>query len=97
NPEILLPLIQNAGAVFMGKNSPEPLGDYMAGPSHVLPTSGTARFFSPLSVDSFLKKMSIISYTAEDLGVIHEDIIRFAESEYLTAHANSIRVRYNKK
>ena len=97
NPEILLPLIQNAGAVFMGKNSPEPLGDYMAGPSHVLPTSGTARFFSPLSVDSFLKKMSVISYTAEDLGVIHEDIIRFAESEYLTAHANSIRVRYNKK
>lgn len=97
DPEILLPKIKNAGAVFMGRNSPEPLGDYMAGPSHVLPTSGTARFFSPLSVDSFLKKMSIINYNEHDLADIHEDIIRFANSEYLTAHANSIRVRFNRK
>lgn len=94
NPDELLPMIKNAGAVFMGKNSPEPLGDYMAGPSHVLPTSGTARFFSPLSVDSFLKKMSVINYGEQDLADIHEDIIRFANSEYLTAHANSIKVRF---
>ncbi|MBE6948371.1 MAG: histidinol dehydrogenase [Ruminococcaceae bacterium] len=93
-PDAVLPMIKNAGAVFMGKNSPEPLGDYMAGPSHVLPTSGTARFFSPLSVDSFLKKMSIINYNEQDLSDIHEDIIRFANAEYLTAHANSIKVRF---
>ena len=93
-PEKLLPEIRNAGAVFLGRYSPEPLGDYMAGPSHVLPTSGTARFFSPLSVDSFLKKMSVIHYGKEDLDNIQEDIIRFAESEGLTAHANSIAVRY---
>lgn len=95
DPEKLLPMIKNAGAVFMGCNSPEPLGDYMAGPSHVLPTSGTARFFSPLSVDSFLKKMSVINYNEHDLSEIHEDIIRFANAEYLTAHANSIKVRFN--
>ena len=95
-PEKLLPLIKNAGAIFMGENSPEPLGDYMAGPSHVLPTSGTARFFSPLSVDSFLKKTSLISYRRDALEAIHEDIIRFAECEGLTAHANSIRVRFDK-
>jgi histidinol dehydrogenase len=81
----------------MGKNSPEPLGDYMAGPSHVLPTSGTARFFSPLSVDSFLKKMSVINYSSADLDAIHDDIIRFAEAEHLTAHANSIKVRFETK
>lgn len=69
----------------------------MAGPSHVLPTSGTARFFSPLSVDSFLKKMSVINYNEHDLADIHEDIIKFANSEYLTAHANSIKVRFNRK
>ncbi len=96
DPDSVLPMIKNAGAVFMGKNSPEPLGDYMAGPSHVLPTSGTARFFSPLSVDSFLKKMSIINYNEQDLAEIHEDIIRFANAEYLTAHANSIKVRFAK-
>ncbi len=95
-PEMLLPLIKNAGAIFMGENSPEPLGDYMAGPSHVLPTSGTARFFSPLSVDSFLKKTSLIGYKREALEAVHEDIIRFAEAEGLTAHANSIRVRFEK-
>lgn len=93
-PEALLPEIKNAGAVFLGKNSPEPLGDYLAGPSHVLPTSGTARFFSPLSVDSFLKKMSVINYGAADLAAIHGEIEAFAESEFLTAHANSIKVRF---
>ncbi len=95
-PEKVLPLIKNAGAIFVGENSPEPLGDYMAGPSHVLPTSGTARFFSPLSVDSFLKKTSVIGYKREALEAIHEDIILFAESEGLTAHANSIKVRFEK-
>ena len=96
-PEALLPEIKNAGAVFLGANSPEPLGDYMAGPSHVLPTSGTARFFSPLSVDSFLKKTSLISYKREALKAAADDIIRFAETEGLTAHANSIRVRFADK
>lgn len=95
-PEEILPLIKNAGAIFVGENSPEPLGDYMAGPSHVLPTSGTARFFSPLSVDSFLKKTSLINYKRSALEAIHEDIILFAESEGLTAHANSIKVRFEK-
>jgi len=94
NAEELLPLINNAGAVFLGENSPEPLGDYMAGPSHVLPTSGTARFFSPLSVDSFLKKMSVIRYSREALSKAQRDIVMFAESEGLTAHANSIKVRF---
>ena len=96
DPEAVLPLIKNAGAIFVGESSPEPLGDYMAGPSHVLPTSGTARFFSPLSVDSFLKKTSVIGYKREALEAIHEDIILFAESEGLTAHANSIKVRFEK-
>ncbi|MBO7739814.1 MAG: histidinol dehydrogenase, partial [Oscillospiraceae bacterium] len=96
DPEAVLPLIKNAGAIFVGENSPEPLGDYMAGPSPVLPTSGTARFFSPLSVDSFLKKTSVIGYKREALDAIHEDIILFAESEGLTAHANSIKVRFEK-
>ncbi|MCI8342410.1 MAG: histidinol dehydrogenase [Firmicutes bacterium] len=88
-----LPLIQNAGAVFMGQFSPEPLGDYMAGPNHVLPTGGTARFFSPLSVDDFIKKSSIISYSKEALLNLGDDIIDFANAEGLTAHANAIRVR----
>lgn len=93
-PEALMPLIRNAGAVFLGENSPEPLGDYMAGPCHVLPTSGTARFFSPLSVESFLKKMSVIDFSREALSSVKDGIIRMAESEHLTAHANSIKVRF---
>ena len=94
NPRALLPRIKNAGAVFLGAWSPEPLGDYLAGPDHVLPTSGTARFFSPLSVDSFLKTMSIIQYDRDNLAPIRNDIIWLAEAEHLTAHANSIRVRF---
>ena len=83
-----------AGAIFLGQNTPEPLGDYMAGPCHVLPTSGTARFFSPLSVESFLKKTSVIDFSREALEMVADDIIRMAESESLTAHANSIQVRF---
>ena len=94
DPRALLPAIRNAGAVFLGAWSPEPLGDYLAGPDHVLPTSGTARFFSPLSVDSFLKTMSIIQYDRESLSPVKDEIIALAESERLTAHANSIRVRF---
>ncbi len=86
--------IRNAGAIFIGPYSSEPLGDYFAGPNHVLPTNGTAKFFSPLSVDDFVKKTSIISYTREALEQVHVDIERFAEAEQLTAHANSIRVRF---
>lgn len=86
--------IKNAGAIFIGEYSSEPLGDYFAGPNHVLPTNGTAKFFSPLSVDDFIKKSSIISYSKEALEAIHNDIIAFAESEQLTAHANSIKVRF---
>ncbi|MDR1116969.1 MAG: histidinol dehydrogenase [Oscillospiraceae bacterium] len=93
NPRELLPQIRNAGAVFLGKYTPEPLGDYMAGPSHVLPTSGTARFFSPLSVDSFLKKMSVIEYSREALAEVSDDIVSMAKKERLDAHANSISVR----
>lgn len=93
NPETVAEMTQNAGAIFLGAYSPEPLGDYMAGPSHVLPTSGTARFFSPLSVDSFLKKTSIIQYSKQDLEAVGQDTIVFAESEGLTAHASSIRMR----
>ena len=93
-PRALLPSIKNAGAVFLGAWSPEPLGDYLAGPDHVLPTSGTARFFSPLSVDSFLKTMSVIQYDQASLGPIKEQIITLANAEHLTAHANSIRVRF---
>lgn len=88
--------IKNAGAIFIGEYSSEPLGDYFAGPNHVLPTNGTAKFFSPLSVDDFIKKSSIISYSKEALEPIHEDIIAFANAEQLTAHANSIRVRFEK-
>ena len=86
--------LDNAGSVFLGNYSPEPLGDYFAGPNHVLPTSGTARFFSPLSVDSFIKKSSFIYYTEDALRSDAEDIVRFAETEGLTAHANSIKVRF---
>ncbi len=96
DPWQLIPKIKNAGAIFLGESSPEPLGDYMAGPSHVLPTSGTARFFSPLSVESFLKRTSIIEYTRAGLRDLSRDIIRFAESEGLNAHANSIRIRFEK-
>ena len=93
-PRDLLPAIRNAGAVFLGAWSPEPLGDYMAGPDHVLPTSGTARFFSPLSVDSFLKTMSVVEYDRAALERVHSQVIELALSEKLTAHANSIRVRF---
>lgn len=93
NPFELLPKIQNAGAIFLGNYSPEPLGDYMAGPNHVLPTGGTARFFSPLSIDDFIKKSSIISFSKEALLNLQEDIISFANAEGLTAHANAVRVR----
>ncbi len=89
--------LDNAGSVFLGNFSPEPLGDYFAGPNHVLPTSGTARFFSPLSVDSFIKKSSFIYYTEDALKNDAEDIIRFADTEGLTAHANSIKVRFDIK
>lgn len=88
--------IRNAGAIFLGEYSSEPLGDYFAGPNHVLPTNGTAKFFSALSVDDFIKKSSIISFSREALEPIHEDIIKFAVSEQLTAHANSIQVRFEK-
>ena len=86
--------VDNAGSVFLGNFSPEPLGDYFAGPNHVLPTSGTARFFSPLGVDSFVKKSSFIYYTPQELSKAKDDIITLAESEGLTAHANSISVRF---
>lgn len=89
--------IRNAGAIFIGEYSSEPLGDYFAGPNHVLPTNGTAKFFSPLEVDDFIKKSSIISYSREALEPIHEDIIDFAKAEGLTAHANSIAVRFGKE
>ena len=96
NPFDTMTRIQNAGAIFLGSYSSEPLGDYFAGPNHVLPTNGTAKFFSPLSVDDFIKKSSIIYYSREALEAVHEDIIDFAEAEYLTAHANSIKVRFEK-
>lgn len=88
--------IRNAGAIFLGEYSSEPLGDYFAGPNHVLPTNGTAKFFSALSVDDFIKKSSIISFSREALEPIHEDVIKFAKAEQLTAHANSIQVRFEK-
>lgn len=88
--------IDNAGSVFLGNFSPEPLGDYYAGPNHVLPTSGTARFFSPLSVDSFIKKSSFIYYTEQELEKAKDDIVKLADTEGLTAHANSIKVRFEK-
>lgn len=96
NPFDTMTRIKNAGAIFLGEYSSEPLGDYFAGPNHVLPTNGTAKFFSPLGVDDFIKKSSIISYSREALEPISGDIIKFAESERLTAHANSIKVRFEK-
>ncbi len=97
NPFEVMTKIHNAGAIFIGEYSSEPLGDYFAGPNHVLPTNGTAKFFSPLGVDDFIKKSSIIYYSKEALEPIHKDIIAFAEAEHLTAHANSIRVRFEKE
>lgn len=94
NPMEYIGRVDNAGSVFLGHYSPEPLGDYFAGPNHVLPTSGTARFFSPLSVDSFIKKSSFIYYTEPALSEVKDDIIKLAETEGLTAHANSIKVRF---
>lgn len=97
NPFDTMTRIKNAGAIFLGEYSSEPLGDYFAGPNHILPTNGTAKFFSPLSVDDFIKKSSVISYSQEALEEIHEDIIHFAKAEHLTAHANSIAVRFGKE
>ncbi|MCI8931953.1 MAG: histidinol dehydrogenase [Lachnospiraceae bacterium] len=94
NPYEIMPKIKNAGALFLGEYSSEPLGDYFAGPNHILPTNGTAKFFSPLNVDDFMKKTSIIAYSEEALRAVHKDIELFAESEGLTAHANSIKVRF---
>ena len=94
NPFEVMTKIKNAGAIFLGEYSSEPLGDYFAGPNHVLPTNGTAKFFSPLGVDDYVKKSSIIYYSKEALKPIHKDIEEFARAEGLTAHANSIRVRF---
>ena len=94
NPFDVMTKVKNAGAIFLGEYSSEPLGDYFAGPNHVLPTNGTAKFFSPLSVDDFIKKSSIISYSRNALEAIHTDIEKFATAEHLTAHANSIKVRF---
>lgn len=94
NPYDVMTKIRNAGAIFIGEYASEPLGDYFAGPNHVLPTNGTAKFFSPLSVDDFIKKSSIIAYSEEALRAVHEDIEAFATAEQLTAHANSIKVRF---
>ena len=97
DPFQVMTKIKNAGAIFIGENSSEPLGDYFAGPNHILPTNGTAKFFSPLSVDDFMKKSSIVYYSREALEAVHEDIETFAKAEQLTAHANSIAVRFEKK
>ncbi|MDF2511419.1 MAG: Histidinol dehydrogenase [Herbinix sp.] len=94
DPFMVMTKIRNAGAIFIGEYSSEPLGDYMAGPNHILPTNGTAKFFSPLSVDDFVKKSSIIAYSREALEPIYQDVVTFANSEGLTAHANSIAVRF---
>lgn len=96
DPYLTMTKIKNAGAIFLGEYSSEPLGDYYAGPNHVLPTNGTAKFFSPLGVDAFIKKSSIISYSRDALSAACDDIMRFARSEGLTAHANSIGVRFDK-
>ena len=96
NPYDVMMRVRNAGAIFIGEYSSEPLGDYFAGPNHVLPTNGTAKFFSPLGVDDFIKKSSIIAYSKEALEAIHSDIEQFAEAEKLTAHANSMKVRFEK-
>lgn len=96
DPYQVMTKIKNAGAIFLGEYSSEPLGDYFAGPNHILPTNGTAKFFSPLNVDDFMKKTSLISYSREALEKVHEDIEIFAEREGLTAHANSIKIRFSK-
>ena len=96
NPYETMTKIKNAGAIFMGEYSSEPLGDYFAGPNHILPTNGTARFFSPLSVDDFIKKTSLISFSRDALEKVHTEIEAFAKSEGLTAHANSIKVRFER-
>ena len=92
-PFQLLPYIRHAGAVFLGAYSPEPLGDYFAGPNHVLPTGGTARYYSVLNVETFMKRTSIISYTQEQLDAVSDDVIRLAEAEGLQAHANAVKLR----
>ena len=97
DPFQVMTRIKHAGAIFLGEYSSEPLGDYFAGPNHVLPTNGTAKFFSPLGVDDFIKKSSIISYSREALADVYRDIAQFAECESLTAHANSVRVRFEEK
>lgn len=97
NPYEVMMKIRNAGAIFIGEYASEPLGDYFAGPNHVLPTNGTAKFFSPLSVDDFIKKSSIIAYSKEALMAVHEEIEAFAQAERLTAHANSIKIRFEEK
>ena len=97
NPFEVMTKIRNAGAIFIGGYASEPLGDYFAGPNHILPTNGTAKFFSPLSVDDFIKKSSIISYSREALQKVHKDIESFAKAEQLTAHANSIHVRFEEE
>lgn len=94
NPFEVMTKIRNAGAIFIGEYASEPLGDYFAGPNHILPTNGTAKFFSPLSVDDFVKKSSIISYSKDALSRVHKDIEAFAKAEQLTAHANSVHVRF---
>lgn len=97
NPFEVMTKIRNAGAIFLGEYASEPLGDYFAGPNHILPTNGTAKFFSPVNVDDFIKKTSIISYSREALARVHQDIEAFAKSEGLTAHANSVRVRFEQE
>lgn len=97
NPFADLSKVRNAGSIFLGEYSPEPLGDYFAGPNHVLPTNGTARFSSPLSVDTFIKKSGVIYYTKKGLDEYKDDIIRFADAEGLTAHANSVKIRFEEK
>ena len=94
NPYDVMTKVRNAGAIFIGEYASEPLGDYFAGPNHVLPTNGTAKFFSPLSVDDFIKKSSVIYYSREALEPVHKDIEFFANQEQLTAHANSMKVRF---
>ncbi|WP_299574513.1 histidinol dehydrogenase, partial [uncultured Leptotrichia sp.] len=96
NPFELLPRIKNAGSIFMGHNTPEPIGDYLAGPNHTLPTSGTAKFSSPLSVDDFVKKSSFIYYSKQGLEEVKDKVIKFAENEGLTAHARSVSKRFEK-
>ena len=96
-PFALISEIRNAGAIFLGAYSPEPLGDYLAGPNHVLPTSGTARFFSPLSVDDFVKKSSIICCTERELEAVSDQVVRLAKSEGLDAHANAVAIRFGRE